>query len=126
MKSTTPPGRSRETTVKGSQPLHEPDSREGTKVGSLRLRTGANPGWSVTNDTRTSARFPGADDAVGVSPPTYEADRRSGGHWFVQLPRRRTMAQAAAWIPSTVVVGAATAQTMGAGARALRAPLVGP
>jgi len=36
------------------------------------------------------------------------------------------MAQAAAWIPSTVVVGAATAQTMGAGARALRAPLVGP
>ena len=36
------------------------------------------------------------------------------------------MTQAAAWIPSTVVVGVATAQTMGAGARALRAPLVGP
>ena len=30
------------------------------------MRTGANPGWSVTNDTRTSARFPGADDAVVV------------------------------------------------------------
>ena len=41
--STVPPGYGREATAKGPVPLHEPDSREGTQVGSLRLRTGENP-----------------------------------------------------------------------------------
>ena len=45
-------------TVKDLLSLHEPDSREGTQVGSLRLRTGANPGWSVRNTTRTQAGIP--------------------------------------------------------------------
>ena len=73
--STVPPGYGREATAKGPVPLHEPDSREGTQVGSLRLRTGENPGWSVRDVTSTSARFPNISNTTDVSPPTYEADR---------------------------------------------------
>lgn len=43
---------------------------KGTQVGSLRLRAGANPDWSVVEDTSTPVRFPGAFNATDVSPPT--------------------------------------------------------